>query len=64
MQWDRIDKSLILVSLPLIWITNSEDIVKNIEPTKLYEDYDFKIQITMNNVDWIDAGSYKYYGKI
>jgi len=27
----------------------------------LYENFTFEVKITLNNVDWIDAGSYKYF---
>lgn len=60
LQWDRNAKSLNLVSNPLIWICNDEDVIKNITPNDLYENYNFDVHITMNNVDWIYAGFYKY----
>ena len=60
LQWDRNDKTLILVSNPLHWITNDEDIIKKIPPNELYENYSFDVHITMNNIDWIYAGVYRY----
>ncbi len=60
MQWDRNDKALIMVSNPLLWITNDEDVIKKIPSDELYENYNFEVSITMNNVDWIYVGTYKY----
>ena len=60
MQWDRNEKALNLVTNPLFWITNDEDIIKKIPMAELYENYDFNVSITMNNIDWIDVGKYKY----
>lgn len=60
MHWDRNAKSLSLVSNPLIWICSEQDITKTIQPQELYENYNFDVHITMNNIDWIYAGVYKY----
>lgn len=60
MQWDRNEKGLIMVSNPLLWITNDEDLIKKIPPNELYENYNFDVSITMNNNDWIYVGYYKY----
>jgi hypothetical protein len=59
-QWDRAEKALNLVSNPLFWITSDEDFVKRIPMNELYENYDFNVSITMNNIDWIEVGKYKY----
>jgi len=60
MQWDRNEKALIMVSNPLLWITNDEDVIKKIPVDELYEKYNFDVSITMNNIDWIYVGNYKY----
>lgn len=60
MQWDRNEKALIMVSNPLLWITNDEDVIKKIPANELYENYDFDVSLTMNNIDWIYVGNYKY----
>jgi len=60
MQWDRNEKALILVSNPLLWITNDEDVIKKISCDELHENYNFDVSITMNNIDWIYVGNYKY----
>ena len=60
-QWDRNDKSLLLVSNPLHWILSDEEMLKSIDPVDLYEKYNFDIYITMNGDHEIYAGCYKYY---
>jgi hypothetical protein len=59
LQYDRNNKAFVLNSNPLHWITNDEDVIKNMSPSDLFE-YEFKVDITMNNLDWIPAGLYRY----
>ena len=61
LQYDRSANALILNSNPLHWITNDEDVAKNINPSDLYENYPFKVEITMNNIEWKPAGVYRYF---
>jgi len=60
LQWDKNERALILVSNPISWMINDEDELKKISPANLYEDYAFDVEITMNNLEFIKAGSYRY----
>jgi len=64
LQWERSEKNLLLVSPPLSWITSNQDVLKNTKPQEIFENFTFDVKITLNNIDWIDAGTYKYFGKI
>ena len=59
-QWDRNDKTLILGTCPLNWITNDEALTKTDKPNELYNKYIFDVSITMNGTQWIKAGSFHY----
>lgn len=59
-QWDRTDKALILGSIPLNWITSDDTIIKTEKTAGLYNKYAFTVLITMNNTQWIEAGSFRY----
>ena len=59
-QWDRTDKTLILGTCPLNWITNDEALTKTDKPNELYNKYIFDVSITMNGTQWIKAGSFHY----
>jgi hypothetical protein len=61
LQWDRNDRSLALTSHPLLWSID-EDVLKSLQsnPRDLYEKYVFDVSITMNNIDWIQVGQYRY----
>jgi hypothetical protein len=62
LQWDRTDKSLSFTSHPLLWSVNDEEALKNLQsnPKELYTNYPFDVSITMNNLDWIKVGDYRY----
>jgi hypothetical protein len=62
LQWDRTDKSLSFTSHPLLWSVNDEEALKSLQtnPKELYENYPFDVSITMNNLDWIRVGDYRY----
>jgi len=60
LQWDKNERSLLLVSNPISWMINDEDAMKKISASSLYEDCSFDVEITMNNVEFIKAGSYRY----
>lgn len=62
LQWERNDKILLLVSPPLAWITSNEEMFKHTKIQEIYENFVFNVKISLNNIDWIDAGSYKYFG--
>ena len=59
-QWDRTDKTLILGTCPLNWISNDESLSKPEKPSDLYNKYIFDVSITMNGTQWIKAGSFHY----
>jgi hypothetical protein len=61
LQWERSDKSLSLTSHPLLWSID-EEVLKSLQtnPKDLYEKYVFDVAITMNNIDWIQVGQYRY----
>ena len=44
----------------LFWLNNDEEFLKKVSPNDLYENYKFDVNITMNGVDWIYSGSYRY----
>lgn len=50
-----------MVSNPLSWIVNDDEILNSLDPVELFENHKFDISITMNNSHYIYAGSYKYY---
>lgn len=50
-----------MVSNPLRWILSDEEAINNFTHNELYENFSFDIQVTMNGIHWINAGSYKYY---
>jgi hypothetical protein len=62
LQWDRTDKSLSFTSHPLLWSVNDEEALKSLQsnPKDLYTNYPFDVSITMNNLDWIKVGDYRY----
>ena len=59
-QWDRQDKSFVLGSVPLNWITSDESILKSDNPSDLFNKYVFDIFFTLNGTQWINAGSFHY----
>ena len=62
LQWERNEKILLLVTPPLSWITSNEEMFKNTKFQEIYENFTFDVKITLNNIDWIDTGNYKYFG--
>ena len=62
LQFEKKDNALILVSEPLQWFIEDENQLKKIPMAELYENYEFKVNLTMNNIDWIFAGSLRYCG--
>lgn len=60
-QWDRNDKSFQFVTNPLGWLTDNEEIIKDIDPVELYEKMQFDIYITLNGIHYMLADSYRYY---
>ena len=59
-QWDRQDKTFIMGSVPLNWITQDEAILKSENSADLYNNYVFDVLITLNGEQWINAGSFHY----
>ena len=59
-QWDRQDKTFVLGSVPLNWITSDDSILKSENPSELYTKYAFDVSFTLNGTEWINAGSFHY----
>jgi hypothetical protein len=59
-QWDRQDKTFVLGSVPLNWITSDDSILKSENPSDLFTKYAFEISFTLNGSEWINAGSFRY----
>lgn len=59
--WEKNEKSLLLVTTPLKWLVSDEEYLKIINPTELYDNFNFEIFVTMNGNHWMNAGFFKYY---
>jgi hypothetical protein len=59
--WDKNNKTMVVQTLPLNQITSDEKIL-NIEKVQdLFNNYTFDVMISMNGIQWLKAGSYRYY---
>lgn len=64
LQWDRNEKILLLVTPPLSWIVNDDESLKNLKNKEIYEKFVFLVDVTLNNIDWIRVGEYRYLDPI
>ena len=59
-QFDKNNKTMIIKSAPLSFLTSDEKILNIEKQSDLYNNYLFDVMISMNGSQWLKAGSYRY----
>ena len=60
-QWDKTNRTMVVEALPLKELTSDEKILNPDKVVDLYKNYTFDVMISMNGIQWLKAGSYRYF---